>query len=54
MIDMTHADIVEIQLSTGPDGKPILWVNVNGFCKLRVQRIEQLNISDLRWEDQNG
>lgn len=29
-------DVIEIELMRTPNGRPVLYVNVNGFCRLRV------------------
>lgn len=41
MIDITGAEIVEVQVRS--DGK-VLWVNIDGICRLRVNQINHLKI----------
>lgn len=45
MVDITGADIVQIRVS--PNGRTI-WVNREEACLLRICRIEQLVIDDMR------
>lgn len=44
-LDVTGASAVEVQIRQ--DGK-VLWVNVDGFCALRVCRIDNLTVEDNR------
>jgi hypothetical protein len=45
MGDITGAKIVEVLIRA--DGK-VLWINVNGFCRLRICQIEKIEINDQR------
>jgi hypothetical protein len=44
-LDITAPDEVEIQIRS--DGK-VMWVNINGMCRLRVCRIAHLTLNDDR------
>lgn len=44
MVDITKPQIVEIQISNNG----VIWVNVDGICRLRCCRIEKLVIDDQR------
>lgn len=41
LLDITGAEHVEILIR---EDKKVIWVNVNGVCRLRVCRIETLEI----------
>lgn len=43
--DIAGAETVEVQIRD--DGK-VVWINIDGICRFRVQRFEQLLISDER------
>ena len=43
-IDLTGAAAVEVAYGKGVTGKPVLWINVEGVCLLRVCQIEHLII----------
>jgi len=44
-LDITGAEVVEVGIRN--DGR-VLWVNVNGICRLRVCRIKTLVLQDAR------
>ena len=44
-LDITGAKIVEVSIRS--DGK-VIWINVDGVCRLRVCQIEHLEIDDRR------
>jgi hypothetical protein len=45
--DITGAAVVEVKSSPSQPGTlPVLWVNVNGVCVLRICRIEQLFVQE--------
>lgn len=46
-MDITGANIVDVQIRA--DGT-VIWVNVDGVCKLRICRIEKLTVEDNRPE----
>ena len=46
VLDLT-APIEGVQVQVREDGK-VLWVNVDGVCRLRVCRIPELEIEDRR------
>jgi Lon protease-like protein len=43
--DITGAAIVEVRVRA--DGR-VLWVNVDGICRLRVCQIDQIEVEDER------
>lgn len=45
MLDVTAPEEVEIQIRV--DGK-VVWVNIDGVCKLRACRVKKLTIIDER------
>lgn len=45
MLDITSPKIVEIQISH--DSKTV-WINVDGICRLRACRIQNLKLNDER------
>ena len=47
MVDITAPQAVEVSTGIGPEGKPALWVNVNGVCVLRACRIDNLSFSTI-------
>lgn len=47
MVDVTAPQAVEVATAIGAEGKPVLWVNVNGVCVLRACRIDHLAFSTL-------
>ena len=47
-VDVTGAQILELNLSRGPNGQQVIHINVNGVCLLRVCRIEKLVVNDVR------
>jgi hypothetical protein len=47
MVDVTSPQVVDVSTAIGVEGKPILWVNVNGVCVLRACRIDNLTFSTL-------
>lgn len=48
MLDLYHGSLVQVQVSTNPDGSETLWVNVDGICRLRACRPSQITINDER------
>lgn len=48
MLDFNGCEIVQVQVSTNPDGTETLWVNIDGVCRLRVCRPGQIILSDER------
>jgi hypothetical protein len=49
-LDVTGAAVVQVESKKGADGKPVLWVNVNGICLLRICRIQHLDFPDVHAE----
>jgi hypothetical protein len=49
--DITGAHEVEVTTGIGPNKKPILWVNVNGVCVLRICQIENLSLPEDKTSD---
>lgn len=47
--DIAGAETVELQIRN--DGK-VVWINIDGICRFRVQRFEQLLITDERPQSQ--
>ena len=47
-VDVTGAQILELNLSRGPNGQQVIHININGICLLRVCRIQRLEINDVR------
>ena len=48
MIDLTAPEIVEVLVRS--DGK-VIWINIDGVCRLRACRINKLEINDERKQD---
>lgn len=46
MLDITGAEHVEVRLRS--DYK-VIWVNVNGICRLRICDIDKLEVNDERF-----
>lgn len=42
MIDIREPDVVMIDVERRPDGKIVLWVNVDQICRLRLQFPKEL------------
>jgi hypothetical protein len=51
MLDITAPTLVEVQVRR--DGR-VLWVNVDGACKLRICQIGELVLVDERVEDSSA
>ena len=51
MTDITNPDHVEIQIRH--DGR-VVWVNVNGICRLRCCMVENLELIDERSENKTS
>lgn len=47
-IDLRNVTAVEVEIVRGSDGTATIWVNVDGFCRLRVQRAENCIVSDTK------
>lgn len=45
MLDITEPELVEIDIRS--DGT-VIWVNIDGICRLRVCRVTQLILNDNR------
>jgi hypothetical protein len=46
LLDITGAEHVEVLIR---DDRKVIWVNVNGICRLRVCQIETLVVNDERF-----
>jgi hypothetical protein len=44
MLDLRGPETVEILANYDSTGRTILWVNIDGLCRLRVQFMKQLTI----------
>lgn len=45
MLDITAPQVIEVEVRE--DGK-VLWINIDGICRLRVCQINELVITDRR------